>query len=185
MRPARAGLIRFLGAKQMRNVLIIMTMLATALVTVSIAQNPDKEQDAKALVSRALDSLHEAAAKADGERYFSLFAPDAVFLGTDASERWPIAEFKAYAMKRFESGAGWSYAVKDGQRFITVSPDGAIAWFDELLENSHYGTCRGSGVLRRIEGQWKIAQYNLSIPIPNDLAAKVVGLIREKEKRNP
>jgi ketosteroid isomerase-like protein len=138
--------------------------------------SPNADRDA---IARALDRLHEAASKADGEAYFSLFADDAVFLGTDASERWPIEEFKSYAMKRFETGTGWTYHLKDGKRFITV--DGSVAWFDELLSNVKYGTCRGSGVLRKVGDQWKIAQYNLSIPVPNEIALDIVKMIQAHE----
>jgi hypothetical protein len=35
-------------------------------------------------------------------------------------------------------------------------------------------------VLRRIGGSWKIAQYNLSIPIPNALVKDVVARIRAR-----
>jgi hypothetical protein len=136
-------------------------------------------------VKGVLDQLHDAAAKADGERYFSLFAPDAVFLGTDATERWPIDEFKAYAMKRFEAGTGWTYALKPGTRFVEVSHDGSYAWFDELLENAKYGVCRGSGVMRRGEGGWTIVQYNLSIMVPNDVALDVAAMVRERAKAGP
>ena len=55
-------------------------------------------------MTRTLDALHVAASKADGERYFALFAPDAVFLGTDATERWTLEEFKNYAGERFKTG---------------------------------------------------------------------------------
>lgn len=127
-----------------------------------------------------LNAFHHFASKADGQRYFELFAPDAVFLGTDASERWPIAEFKTYAMKRFEAGTGWTYTLKPGTRHINVQGD--IAWFDELLDNAKYGVCRGSGVLRKIDGQWKIAQYNLTFTVPNDAAADVVKVIRDVER---
>ncbi|NRA97598.1 MAG: nuclear transport factor 2 family protein [Planctomycetes bacterium] len=34
-------------------------------------------------VHRALDDFNDAAAKADEDRYFGLFAPEATFLGTD------------------------------------------------------------------------------------------------------
>jgi len=125
---------------------------------------------------RTLDALHEAASKADGPRYFSLFTEDAVFLGTDAAERWPISQFKEYAGKRFAAGKGWTYVPKE--RHLSFSPRGDTAWFDETLENEKYGLCRGSGVLRKIKGEWKVAQYNLTVPIPNDLLEKVVGMIR-------
>jgi len=133
-------------------------------------------------IREVLDALHDAASKADGKRYFELFAPDAVFLGTDATERWPIDEFKTYAMKRFETGTGWTYHLVKDERHISLRKDGSFAWFDELLENAKYGTCRGSGVLRKIDDQWKIAQYNLSIPIPNEIALDVVKMIRERER---
>ncbi|MCI0631404.1 MAG: nuclear transport factor 2 family protein, partial [Phycisphaerales bacterium] len=103
-------------------------------------------------VTLVLDELHDAASKADGKRYFALFAPDAVFLGTDATERWPIGEFRRYAQARFDTGTGWTYMLVKDKRFISVSQDGSIAWFDELLQNAKYGVCRGTGVLRRVDG---------------------------------
>lgn len=38
--------------------------------------------------------------------------------------------------------------------------------------NEKYGECRGSGVLLREGGEWRIAQYNLTVPIPNDLMGR-------------
>jgi hypothetical protein len=64
-----------------------------------------------------------------------------------------------------------------------VSPDGGVAWFDEALENEKYGTCRGTGVLRRIDGQWRIAQYHLTVPVPNDLLERVVKMIKADEAK--
>jgi hypothetical protein len=37
---------------------------------------------------------------------------------------------------------------------------------------------RGSGVLVLEGGRWKVAQYNLSIPIPNELVREIVRVIR-------
>jgi hypothetical protein len=48
------------------------------------------------------------------------------------------------------------------------------------LNNAKYGTCRGSGVLRKIGDDWRIAHYNLSFTIPNDAAADVVTLIKSR-----
>ena len=39
----------------------------------------------------------------------ALYAPDAVFIGTDAGERWTIDEFEAYAEPHFSAGRGWTY----------------------------------------------------------------------------
>ena len=34
---------------------------------------------------------------------------DAVFLGTDATERWDTAAFKGYAQPHFDEGKAWSF----------------------------------------------------------------------------
>ncbi|MFN9993591.1 MAG: nuclear transport factor 2 family protein, partial [Phycisphaerales bacterium] len=44
-----------------------------------------------------------------------------------------------------------------------------------------YGECRGSGVLLRLNDEWKIVQYNLTVPIPNDMLADVARDIRARQ----
>ena len=124
-------------------------------------------------IGRVLDTFHEAASKADGAAYFALFAPDAVFIGTDATERWPIAAFRDYAEPYFEAGQGWTYL--PGERHVVVRGD--VAWFDEMLDSANYGLCRGTGVLVRTNGAWRIAQYHLTVPVPNALLDDVVRQI--------
>lgn len=130
----------------------------------------------EAAAAAALESFHQAAAEADGETYFALFAPGAIFLGTDPLERWTIAEFKAFAKPYFDDGRGWTYTAT--RRFVGLSPDGYTAWFDEDLTNASYGMTRGTGVLQRIGNDWRIAQYSLSIPVPNDLTKDLAKRIR-------
>lgn len=127
-------------------------------------------------IARVLDDFHDAAAKADEVRYFAHFADDAVFLGTDATERWTLPQFRAFAQPYFQRGTAWTYTPR--RRWITVSPGGDAAWFDETLDNAKLGDCRGSGALIRTGGEWKITQYNLTVPVPNELMDKVVDLIR-------
>jgi phosphohistidine phosphatase SixA len=127
-------------------------------------------------VEAVLDSLHLAASQADGEVYFSLFAEEAFFMDTATTERWSVDEFKAYAEPHFAMDRGWTYVVKE--RHVYVATGAATAWFDEILWNDSYGTCRGTGVLVNNDHGWRIAQYNLTIPIPNDLAADVVRRIK-------
>jgi hypothetical protein len=134
---------------------------------------PPDEQGVEATLNR----FHQAASNADGAGYFALLAPEGVFIGTDASERWTVDQFKAYALPYFSKGKGWTYVPKS--RHVQFSPGGDVAWFDEILDNKAYGVCRGSGVLRRAGGGWLICQYHLTIPVPNDLAEKVVTMIRE------
>jgi hypothetical protein len=156
----------------------VMVVLAIAACMVAARQQRPGPADERAAVDRVLDTLHDAAARADGDRYFACFDPGAVFLGTDATERWPFPEFREYAAKRFATGTGWTYRVKE--RATSLSADGGVAWFDERLVNEKYGECRGTGVLVRRPGGWRIVQYNLTIPIPNDLAGRVVEMIRAR-----
>jgi hypothetical protein len=142
-------------------------------------QSPDGVFAAGAIGS-VLDGFHSAAAAADEEKYFSYFTPDAVFLGTDATERWTREQFRRWAHPYFASGKGWTYRATT--RWVSFAPDRRVAWFDELLESASYGTCRGSGVLVATDSGWKIAQYDLSIPIPNEIAGEIVRRIEESAK---
>ena len=132
--------------------------------------------DPRIEIDLVLDDFHRAAAQADGERYFDHFAEDAVFYGTDATERWSVEELMEYADPHFSQGRGWKYNATE--RNIFVSRSGDTAWFDERLMNEKYGEVRGSGVLVFERGEWRIAQYNLAIPVPNALAADLVERIR-------
>lgn len=127
-------------------------------------------------IEHVLDDFHDAAAKADGARYFGHFTADAVFVGTDATERWTVAEFKAYAEPHFSKGQGWTYTPIG--REVHLGPDGKTAWFYERLRNAKYGETRGSGVLVIADGRWRIAQYVLSFPVPNAKTAAVLDALR-------
>jgi ketosteroid isomerase-like protein/plastocyanin len=122
--------------------------------------------DSKTAIGEVLDDWHAAAAAADEARYFAHLTEDAVFLGTDATERWNKAAFRQYAHPHFAKGKAWSFSAV--RRAITVSADGRLAWFDEDLDTPNLGPARGSGVLRKENGVWRIAHYNLAITVPND-----------------
>lgn len=130
-------------------------------------------------VAATLDAFHLAASQADGEAYFALMAPDLVYLGTDRTERWSREEFRAWAEPYFGSGRGWTYHVR--RRHVALGAHGDVAWFDEELVNESYGDCRGTGVLRRAGGSWEIVQYNLALPVPNELARDLVERVRALE----
>ncbi|MBK8256661.1 MAG: nuclear transport factor 2 family protein [Polyangiaceae bacterium] len=123
-----------------------------------------------------LDDWHDAAANADEKRYFGHLADDSVFLGTDATERWDKKAFQAYAHPHFAKGKAWKF--KAARRTLTIAAGADVVWFDEDLTTEKLGPARGSGVLIRVGDGWKIAQYNLSIPIPNeqfDTVKKVIA----------
>ncbi len=155
-------------------------ILSLALFTFILVQAVHAQSDEETAVAAVLDDLHEAASEADGERYFNLYAENAIFLGTDLTERWTIEAFKAYAQARFDQGTGWTYTPQS--RHLYFSPDKKTAWFDEILHNERYGQCRGTGVLVKVGEAWKIAQYHLTVPIPNALLYKVAEMIREEEQ---
>lgn len=151
---------------------VLLVLAAAALAAPAHAKPPSPDED----VAAVLDAWHAAAAAADEARYFSHLAPDAVFLGTDATERWSRDAFRAWAHPHFAAKKTWRFTA--AERHITVTPDGNTAWFDEALATENLGPCRGSGVLVRTRAGWKIAQYNLSIPIPNAIVDEIVKKIR-------
>ncbi len=148
-----------------------------ALLLLLALQTPD----AKVEVLAVLADFHQAASKAERARYFGHLAENAVFLGTDASERWTKVEFEAAYGPYMDSGKGWTFTPV--KQYVTLSADGQIAWFDESLDSASYGVCRGSGVLVKQGERWLIAQYNLTIPIPNDLAKEFVARIRAAQPK--
>lgn len=142
--------------------------LLLPLVIVACEAAPAGQDTAaeSATIGVLLDEWHAAAARADEEGYFAAMSADAVFLGTDATERWDVAAFRAYAHPHFAKGKAWSF--RAARRAITVGEGGAVAWFDEDLVTPNLGPARGSGVLVKRRGRWQIAHYNLAITVPNE-----------------
>ena len=166
--------------------LIAASLISAALGGGSIAASEAGAANAaepSVEVARALDAYHEAAAKADEATYLGLMAPTGVFLGTDATERWDREAFRAFVHPYFSQGRGWTFVPRD--RRIQLAANGQVAWFDELLDSASYGECRGTGVLEKIDGAWRIQQYHLTIPMPNELAKDFVARIREAKQNAP
>jgi hypothetical protein len=171
----------------MRNALVLALILTPVCATLSAAcaapsarssaaaASPGGARGDRAAIDRVLDDWHDAAAHADEARYFDHIAPGGIFLGTDVTERWEKEAFRAYAHPHFAGGKAWSFKAVD--RHVTFAPDGATAWFDERLDTEKLGTARGSGLVVRSASGWQIAQYDLSIPIPNERFAEVHALL--------
>ena len=138
--------------------------------------NPQKE------INNVLDSLHYLASVADQKKYIDLFSKNAVFFGTDIDERWIIDDFNSYVKSRFDTGIGWTY--KSNSRNIFVAKNKSTARFDEIVENKSYGEFRGTGVLVLENNEWKISQYNLLLPIPNDFLQKYANEIKKYYSSN-
>jgi len=158
---------------------VLAFSLALSIVSFT-SMADDKAAIDKHSIDTVLNSFHQAAAKAQAKSYFDLLSQDSIFLGTDATERWTKAEFKAFVVPYFSKGQGWLYTPT--QRNISLIDKGQVAFFDELLKSESYGTCRGSGVLIKTQQGWKISQYNLSIPMPNGIAKALVKQIKALEQ---
>lgn len=138
-----------------------------------LATSSGNAQPDKSAIDQTLTSWHMAASKAQFDDYFSLMTADAVFIGTDPTENWNLEQFKTFAKPFFDRGRAWNFTAVE--RNIFIAEDGKTAWFDELLDTPNMKICRGSGVLKKINGKWKIAHYVLSMTIPNDNTDKVVN----------
>ena len=159
----------------MKNMSLIILLFVTLF---SCAQNIQSQQTDIAAINKVLDDYHQAAANGEWDAYFDLMSDDAVFIGTDAGERWVKQEFRQYS-----SGSnGWVYTPQ--QRNVNITPDGLSAWFDEALLSQSYGSSRGTGVLMLTAVGWKISQYHLTLPIPNGIVRGITDQIKEYEAQD-
>lgn len=133
------------------------------------AQNESQNND----VNQLVDLWHKAASEANFKQYFDVMADDAIFIGTDATEYWNKQEFENYAKPHFDKGKAWSFTTLE--RHIYFDSTGDTAWFDELLD-TQMKICRGSGVLVKTGGRWKIKHYVLSMTIPNETSKSVITI---------
>lgn len=130
--------------------------------------------DINSTLNGLIDQWHRAAATADEDAFFGAMAPDGVYIGTDAGERWDRDTFRAWAQKAFDREVAWAFQPRD--RHLMRSADGRTAWWDELLD-TWMGVCRASGVLELRPEGWKITHYQLSLAVPNEKMDKVKKVI--------
>ena len=152
----------------------IFLFLVIVIILTGFKITSSKLADDKEDIASMLDSFNAAAARADYTGYFNFFSSDAIFIGTDATERWNKQQFMVWAKKYFDRGRAWNF--KSIDRHIYISDNKNLGWFDELL-NTQMKICRGSGVVVKKDGVWKIQQYVLSITMPND---QIDGAIKLK-----
>lgn len=143
------------------------------LASIEMANGKPSEVPFQENIQQLLDDWHRAAAEANYEVYFELMAEESVFIGTDATENWNKQEFMKWSKPYFDRGKAWSFSALE--RNIFTGEDEQIGWFDELLD-TQMGICRGSGVVVKENGKWKIKHYVLSIAIPNENVDAVTSL---------
>ncbi|MFQ5511916.1 MAG: nuclear transport factor 2 family protein [Candidatus Krumholzibacteriia bacterium] len=146
-------------------------MIALLLLIASLLPAPGLVSDDRAVINSLLDGWHKAAAVADERAFFDVLGEESIYLGTDATERWSKSEFREWARPYFQRDTAWALVPRD--RTVYLSRDGSVAWFEEYLD-TRMGDCRGSGVLAKEGGAWKLAHYHLALTVPND---KVRGLM--------
>jgi ketosteroid isomerase-like protein len=132
-------------------------------------------------INRLMDDWHRAAATADAKAFFDAIAEDGIYIGTDSSERWSKSQFYSFAKPYFDKGKAWDFKPYD--RDLHISGDGSYAWFSELL-TTWMGVCRGSGILVKKSGVWKISQYHLSVTVPNEIVSDFIKLVDNFHKQH-
>jgi ketosteroid isomerase-like protein len=153
---------------------IICLFIITLGITACSSYKPaDAGTADKQSINTLLDNWHVAAANGDYNGYFGKIADDGIYIGTDATENWDKKAFSAFSKPYFDHGKAWDF--KALERNIYFSKDGKTAWFDELLD-TWMKVCRGSGVLEKESGEWKIKHYVLSMTVPNDATQQVLPL---------
>jgi hypothetical protein len=152
----------------MKNTIKSLIFILTFNSAVSAQNSTDKT-----VINEVLTKWHQAASEANFDNYFSYMATDGVFIGTDATENWQNQAFKVFSKPYFDKGKAWSFTALE--RHVYIDENTEFAWFDELLD-TQMKICRGSGVLQKINGQWKIKHYVLSMTIPNDKVKEVIEI---------
>jgi hypothetical protein len=158
----------YLNSNLMRKIVFVLL-----LVVASCKPTNDRVVSNDNQVNDLLDSWHKAAAEAKFDTYFDKMTEDAVFIGTDATENWGKPAFQEFAKPYFDKGKAWNFTVLE--RHIYFDQSKKTAWFDELL-NTQMKICRGSGVLVKIDGKWKIKHYVLSMTVPNENVNAVIKI---------
>lgn len=151
----------------------ILSVVDTRNPVKSFKPQDQLDTENRAAIQSLMNKWHQSAALGDEKIFFGSMDSSAVYLGTDKSEHWTKQEFEAWSKKYFEQDKGWDFKTKE--RHIYFSDDMEFAWFDELLD-TWMGVSRGSGVLRKINGQYKLLHYNLAVTVPNEKMKKFVKI---------
>jgi hypothetical protein len=156
----------------------IFFLFVISIILASCRNNSGGMEEDKKQIAAMLDSFNLEAARADYTGYFNNYTNDAIFIGTDATERWDKEQFMAWAKPYFDRGKAWNF--KSIDRHIYMDENKNTAWFDELL-NTQMKICRGSGVVVKKDNEWKIQQYVLSMTMPNNQINEALKLKTQME----
>lgn len=125
------------------------------------------------ILNPIVDEWHANATNTNFDAYFDIMTANFIFLGTAPGERWTKSEFEAFSKPYFDKGKAWEFTPSN--RNWVFSKDKKTAWFDEDLATWMEG-CRGSGIMVKERGKWKLAYYNLTVLIENEKIQEFIKL---------
>ena len=100
--------------------------------------------------------IFNGAADANHEAYFAHFAPEAIFFGTDASERWTLQEFEDYAAKGLLLQQAWGMTETG---IVTATYPGDKE--EKVFENTVYAMTAGAPPPAKVLES--MAQFNFEV----------------------
>lgn len=158
------------------------TLFFSSLILLFIACDKKESKQSitasKVEINELLNQWHKDVANYNFDNYFDSMSADAVFVGTDATEVWNKEAFKAFSKPYFDKKQTWDF--KPILRNVYIDESTRTAWFDETLD-TWMGVCRGSGVVERDNGEWKIQHYVLSVAVPNEDVKQIVSIKKRKD----
>ena len=159
----------------MKNISSFLILLSVLIVS-SCADNNSKKFDVMEeteAIENVLDKYIVANETQNFELIREIWAPDTdiILYGTDSDERlmgW--VNIKNAIQDQFHHITDTYIAATD--QFIKINETGNTAWFAETLNYNFvyndkaksYEGLRFTGVLEKIDGQWKLVQAHLSVP---------------------
>ncbi|TNE69173.1 hypothetical protein EP331_14625 [bacterium] len=161
--------------------IFIVLFLSVISCTSDVQKKTINKEQLKTEADSMLSQWHNDAAAVNFDGYFGGMTETSYFIGTDATEYWTKKEFMEFSKPFFAKGKVWVFKAK--RREIYLDDTGALAWFYEEINTSGMGECRGTGILKRIDGKWFVEQYNLALPVPNDLVKNFVKQIADYAKQ--
>lgn len=165
--------------KKIMRLLLVLSSFSLVMSCVNEA-NHDHKQDVavdiekeKLEVSQLLDNLAAATESGNFEMIENIWLPseDVLLVGTESNQKlegWE--EISAVIRKQFGTFEETLISITDQN--IWLNEDASIAWFfEELNYNFVYEekamTFKGirfTGVMKKIEGKWRLVQQHMSVP---------------------
>ena len=158
--------------------MIKFTSLITVLTVLLFASCGDCEKkfsvaDETIAIEQLLENYIIANETQDFDLIESIWAPesDIILYGTDSHERLMGWTNIRNAVKSQFGQIDETY-ISASNQFIKINCTGSTAWFAEALsynfmyngEAKKYEGLRFTGVLEKMDGQWKLVQAHLSVP---------------------